>query len=47
MLEHGPLRLGYSAYVHSALLPILLRLKLQETEASAMVLESAFSVGML
>ena len=47
MLEHGPFRLGYSAYVHSALLPILLRLKLQETEASAMALESAFSVGML
>jgi LysR family transcriptional regulator, benzoate and cis,cis-muconate-responsive activator of ben and cat genes len=47
LLEHGPFRLGYSAYVHSALLPTLLRLKLQEMETSAMVLESVSTVGMV
>jgi LysR family transcriptional regulator, benzoate and cis,cis-muconate-responsive activator of ben and cat genes len=47
LLEHGPFRLGYSAYVHSALLPLLLRLKLQETETSAMVLESVPTIGMV
>jgi DNA-binding transcriptional LysR family regulator len=47
LLEHGPFRLGYSAYVHSALLPTLLRLKLQEMETSAMVLESVSTTGMV
>jgi LysR family transcriptional regulator, benzoate and cis,cis-muconate-responsive activator of ben and cat genes len=47
LLEHGPFRLGYSAYVHSALLPTLLRLKLHETETSAMVLESVSTTGMV
>jgi LysR family transcriptional regulator, benzoate and cis,cis-muconate-responsive activator of ben and cat genes len=47
LLEHGPFRLGYSAYVHSALLPALLRLKLPETETSAMVLESVSTIEMV
>ena len=47
LLEHGPFRLGYSAYVHSALLPVLLRLRLQEMETSAMVLESVSTTGMV
>jgi DNA-binding transcriptional LysR family regulator len=47
LLEHGPFRLGYSAYVHGALLPVLLRLRLQETETSAMVLESVSTTGMV
>ena len=47
LLEHGPFRLGYSAYIHSALLPVLLRLKVQETETSAMMLESVSTVGMV
>jgi LysR family transcriptional regulator, benzoate and cis,cis-muconate-responsive activator of ben and cat genes len=47
LLEHGPIRLGYSAYVHSALLPVLRRLRAPEAETSTMVLESASTIEMV
>jgi len=39
-IENGPFRLGYSPWIHSALLPLLRHLDLHETEAAALVLES-------
>jgi LysR family transcriptional regulator, benzoate and cis,cis-muconate-responsive activator of ben and cat genes len=39
--------LGYSAYIHSALLPFLRRLELPDIEASAMVLESVSTMQMV
>jgi DNA-binding transcriptional LysR family regulator len=47
LLEHGPIRLGFSAYVHSALLPVLRRLRAPDAETSAMVLESVSTIEMV
>lgn len=40
LLEHGPFRLGYSAYISSAVLPFLRRLHSSAKEESAIVFES-------
>jgi LysR family transcriptional regulator, benzoate and cis,cis-muconate-responsive activator of ben and cat genes len=43
-IESGPLRLGYSPYVHSDLLPMLQRWQLDDTTSSrGLVLESGFT----
>ena len=47
LMEHGPFRLGYSAYIHSALLPFLRRLNFPDIEASAMTLQSVSTSQMV
>jgi DNA-binding transcriptional LysR family regulator len=47
LMEHGPFRLGYSAYIHTALLPFLWRLNSPDTEASAIMLQSASTSEMV
>jgi DNA-binding transcriptional LysR family regulator len=45
-LESGPIRIGYSPYVHSAFLPLLFRLTTPQDIASAVALESASTLEM-
>ena len=41
LIEHGPYRIGYSPYTHSAFLPLLYRLNPPGDEPSGVVLETA------
>lgn len=45
-IENGPLRIGYSPYIHSAFLPFLQRLHHSSDEAPNIALESALTLQM-